>query len=65
MRAVAEEAWMAAARVERKVCVAVCREVAERYPADIFPEDGQSMDCKGARMARLTAASIERKIGER
>jgi hypothetical protein len=65
LRAVAEEAFKCAARLERMACVAICREVAGRYPTDIFPEDGQSLDCKSARMARLTAANIEREITER
>ena len=46
LRAVAEQAFMCAVRLERKACVAICRDVAERYPADVFPEDGQSLDCK-------------------
>ncbi len=65
LRAVAWQAFMCAARLERTACVAICRDVAERYPTDIFPEDGQSLDCKSARMARLTAANIEREIAER
>lgn len=65
LRAVAEHAFMCAMRLERKSCIAICREVAERYPTDVFPEDGQSLDCKSARMARLTAANIEREITER
>ena len=65
LRAVAEQAFMCAVRLERKGCIAICREVAERYPTDVFPEDGQSLDCKSARMARLTAANIEREITER
>jgi hypothetical protein len=28
------------------------------YPLDIFPEDGQSLDCKSARMARITCNNI-------
>ena len=65
LRAVAEQAWMCGTRLERKACIAICREVAERYPTDIFPEDGESLDCKSARMARITAANIEREIAER
>jgi len=30
----------------------------ENYPTDVFPEDGTSLDCKSARMARLTASNI-------
>jgi hypothetical protein len=65
LRAVAEQAFMCAVRLERKACVSICREVAERYPTDVFPDDGKSLDCKSARMARLTAANIEREITER
>jgi hypothetical protein len=65
LRAVAEQAFMCAVRLERKACVAICRDVAERHPADVFPKDGQSLDCKSARMARLTAENIEREITER
>lgn len=46
-------------------CVAICREDAARYPTDVFPEHGESLDCKSAKMARLTAANIEREIMER
>jgi hypothetical protein len=58
IRAIAEQAWMVSMRFERSACAAICREVAERYPIDIFPEDGESLDCKSARMARITAANI-------
>lgn len=58
--------WMEkAANDEREACVAICREVAGRYPFSIFPEDGQSLDCHSARMARLTSANIEREITKR
>jgi hypothetical protein len=50
---------------EREECKRICREVAGRYPTDIFPDYGQSLDCKSARMARLTAANIEREIADR
>jgi hypothetical protein len=50
---------------EREECKRICREVAAQYPTDIFPDDGQSLDCKSARMARITAANIEREIAER
>lgn len=65
LRAVAEQAFICGARKERMDCIKVCREIAARYPTDIFPEDGQSLDCKSACMARLTAANIEREIIER
>jgi hypothetical protein len=32
------------------------------YPEDIFPEDGDSLDCKSARMARLTCDNIKREL---
>ena len=53
------------AAAERDACKAACRAVAERYPTDIWPETGASIDCKSAKMARLTAANIEREITER
>lgn len=65
LRAVAEQAFICGARLERKQCILDCRSVAERYPLEVFPEDGESLDCKSARMARLTAANIEREITER
>ncbi len=46
-------------------CVAICQESAARYPPDVFPESGESLDCKSAKMARITAANIEREIMER
>lgn len=58
-------AWQAAVKAEREDCKAVCREVAARYPTDVWPENGESLDCKSASMARLTAANIEREITER
>ena len=60
-----DEIVVFAQKVEREACVSICREVAERYPTDIFPDAGSSADCKSARMARLTAANIEREIAER
>ena len=65
LRAVAEQAFTCGARKERMDCIAVCRKISEWYPTEIFPEDGQSLDCKSARMARLTAENIEREITER
>ena len=35
-----------------------CNKVKERYPEDVFPPDGNSLDCKSARMARLTCDNI-------
>lgn len=65
LRAVSEQAWQAAMRIERRFCLQACDDVAARYPTDVFPEDGQSLDCKSARMARLTAENIKREIAER
>lgn len=50
---------------EREGCKEVCRKIAAQYPTDIWPEDGESLDCKSARMARLTAANCEREIDMR
>ena len=35
-----------------------CNKVKERYSEDVFPPDGNSLDCKSARMARLTCDNI-------
>ena len=56
------QAFICGLRAGKMDSAAICREVAERYPTDIFPHDGESLDCKSARMARLTAANIEREI---
>jgi hypothetical protein len=65
LRCAVEQAWIASARRERMACVAICQEAAARYPTDVFPEHGKSLDCKSAKMARLTAANIEREIMDR
>lgn len=65
LRAVAQEAYIFGERLAKMACIAACQEVAAQYPTDIFPEDGQSIDCKSASMARLTAKNIEREITER
>lgn len=65
LRAISEQAFTCGARLEQKACISICQEVAARYPIDVFPVDGESIDCKSARMARLTAANIEREITER
>ncbi len=57
--------WNAATKIEREACKTACRNIAARYPTDIWPEDGKSLDCKSARMARLTAANCEREIDMR
>ena len=57
--------WQAAVSQEREACKEACRKIAAQYPTDIWPEDGQSLDCKSARMARLTAANCEREIDMR
>lgn len=49
----------------REACKEACRVVGARYPTDLWPENGQSLDCKSARMARLTAANCEREIDMR
>ena len=53
------------AAAERDACKEACRKIAAQYPADIWPEDGETLDCKSARMARLTAANCEREIDMR
>lgn len=58
-------AWEAAEKLEREACKEACRKIAAQYPADIWPENGESLDCKSARMARLTAANCEREIDMR
>ena len=65
IRCAVEQAWIASARRERMACVAICQESAARYPPDVFPESGESLDCKSAKMARITAANMEREIMER
>jgi hypothetical protein len=50
---------------ERGACKEACRKIAAQYPTDIWPEDGETLDCKSARMARLTAANCEREIDMR
>lgn len=35
------------------------QEVRDKYPTDIFPEGGKSIECKCAAMARLTCDNIE------
>ncbi len=38
------------------------QKVRSMYPTDIFPENGESLDCKSARMARLTCDNIAREF---
>ena len=59
------EVAMAVESRERNACKEACRKIAALYPTDIWPDDGQSLDCKSARMARLTAANCERQIDMR
>lgn len=59
------EVAMAVESREREACKEVCRKIAAQYPTDIWLEDGESLDCKSARMARLTAANCEREIDMR
>jgi hypothetical protein len=42
--------------------IRVIRDVAAQYPTDVFPEDGETVECKAAKMARLTCANIERRL---
>lgn len=50
------KAQLAQARAEAlEQAKQACRKVAADYPIDVFPDDGDSLDCKSARMARLTA----------
>ena len=39
---------------------AACTHIKAQYPVEVFPEDGESMDCKSARMARLTCDNVFR-----
>jgi hypothetical protein len=55
----------AAVAAEREACKEACRKIAAQYPTDVWPEDVESLDCKSARMARLTAANCEREIDMR
>lgn len=38
------------AEAEREACKAECRKIAAQYPADLWPDDGHSMDCKASKM---------------
>lgn len=58
-------AFEASMVIEREACKEACRKIAAQYPTDIWPEDGETLDCKSARMARLTAANCEREIDMR
>jgi hypothetical protein len=42
----------------------VIHNVAANYPTDIWPDNGDTLDCKGAKMARLTCENIERGLKE-
>ncbi len=53
------------AKEEREECKADCRRIGAQYPTDIWPENGESLDCKSARMSRLTAENCEREIDNR
>jgi hypothetical protein len=55
--------WVATAiESERRRACAICDEVASWYPADVFPPQGDSVDCRSARMARLTCENIKNYI---
>lgn len=47
---------------EREACIADCKHLADQYPVDLWPESGESIDCKSAKMARLTASNIAEAI---
>ena len=47
--------FVAAVLAEREACAKVCEKIHDWYPTKIWPEDGESLDCKSASMARLTA----------
>jgi len=55
---------MKAMQEERERCLACCDQVAAHYPIEIFPEDGESLDCKSAKMARKTCENIKALINE-
>ena len=39
----------------REACASACAAVAALYPVSVFPEDGDSVDCRSASVARITA----------
>jgi hypothetical protein len=39
---------------------AACTHIRNQYPTDIWPDDGMSIDCKSAKMARLTCDNVWR-----
>lgn len=43
---------------ERQRWMNAIRNVQRWYPTDIFPVDGESLDCKSAKMARLTCENV-------
>ena len=61
----AKEQYAAGQRDERKLTQEACSEVAAQYPTAAFPENGTSLDCKSARMARLTVKNIKAAIRAR
>lgn len=44
--------------------IQVINEVVSAYPPDIFPEDGESLDCKSASMARHICGLICLRLSE-
>ena len=40
------------------------KKVKDMYPTDIFPKDGENLDCKSAEMARVTCDNIKRELDE-
>lgn len=47
---------------ERERAAKVCDSFQDIYPTDIFPADGESLDCKSAKMARITAKNCAEAI---
>lgn len=54
----------AGSAVRRLDVIKVIEYVRSRYPEDIFPPDGKTLDCKSAKMARLTCDNIRRELDE-
>ena len=47
---------------EKAAAVAAVAEVRARYPEDVWPDGGESLDCKSARMARLVCDEISKLV---
>lgn len=59
-----EQRWQAVCEDMEKNFIKAIEYVQSWYPEDIFPETGQSLDCKSAMMARLTCKNIKDKYFE-